>query len=111
MECPVQACGALIWKYNLIPHLLDTPKGVHPVPGGARCQAWRQRGKGLLLKLHGPSNKRRRRSGQMRQRRPAEQIIRKVMTRMRFSRGRRTKEAWSRSWNRRSEEKTASRAL
>ena len=53
IKCPVQACGALIWKYNLIPHLLDTTKGVHPVPGGARCQAWRQRGKGLLLQLHG----------------------------------------------------------
>ena len=52
IKCPVQACGKVIWKYNLIPHLLDTTNGSHPVPGGSRCQPWRQRGKALLLKVH-----------------------------------------------------------
>ena len=52
IKCPVQACGKVIWKYNLIPHLLDTTNGIHPVPGGSRCQPWRQRGKVLLLKVH-----------------------------------------------------------
>lgn len=39
-KCAVQLSGALVWKYDVIPHLWETTKSVHLVPSGAKCQAW-----------------------------------------------------------------------
>jgi hypothetical protein len=40
IPCPMPGCSSVIWKLNLIPHLLD---GEHPLPLSGRAQRWRSR--------------------------------------------------------------------
>jgi hypothetical protein len=49
IPCPVDACGKTIWKYNIIPHLLEHD---HTLPVSGRGQQWRRRGRALLEELH-----------------------------------------------------------
>jgi hypothetical protein len=46
--CPIPGCKVLIWKLNLIPHLLEDG---HPLPLDGRAQQWRRRGRAALQEL------------------------------------------------------------
>jgi hypothetical protein len=48
IPCPVPSCSSVIWKLNLIPHLLE---GDHPLPVPGRAQRWRKRGRAVLNEL------------------------------------------------------------
>ena len=48
IPCPMPGCNSVIWKLNLIPHLLE---GDHPLPMPGRAQHWLRRGRAVLKEL------------------------------------------------------------
>ena len=48
IPCPFSGCSSVIWKLNLIPHLLERD---HPSPVEGRAQRWRKRGRAVLKEL------------------------------------------------------------
>ena len=48
IPCPMPGCSSVIWKLNLIPHLLECD---HPLPLLGRAQRWRKRGRAVLKEL------------------------------------------------------------
>ena len=47
VECPMDGCSQVVWRDELVPHMLD----VHVSLGGERNSQWRRRGKPLLVEL------------------------------------------------------------